>query len=135
MKAFFPNGLLHIIIFRGCLIGLTTLGVFVSLFKIYDCELVARTGAFLALVLVQLIHVFECKSETLSLLRIPFFNNKRLIMAVLISAVTIFTVIYCPTFQLLFKTVSLSLGQLLVVFLYILAVPLISSLIKFRKKK
>ena len=134
-ESVFSNGLLHIIIFRGCLIGLTTLGVFVSLFKLYDCESVARTGAFLALVLVQLIHVFECKSETLSLLRIPVFNNKRLIMAVLISAVIIFMVIYCPTFQLLFKTVSLSLGQLLVVFLYILAVPLISSLIKFRKKK
>ena len=81
----FSNGLLSKILFRGCLIGLTTLFVFSHFLQSADLA-TARTAALLTLVLTQLIHVFECKSEEKGLLHIPFFNNKKLLAAAAVSA-------------------------------------------------
>lgn len=39
----------------------------------------------MTLIVAQLFHVFECKSETHSLFGVPFFNNKKLIGAVMVS--------------------------------------------------
>ena len=75
-ESVFSNGLGFTIVIRGLLIGLCTLGVFVSLIRSSGDLLTARTGALLALVLMQLIHVFECKSETKGLFSINPLNNQ-----------------------------------------------------------
>ncbi len=110
-KNIFSQGLLSLILTRGVLIGLSTLAVFVLFMYMSGDEAVARTGAFVTLVVTQLIHVFECKSEKKSLLRIPFFNNKYLILAVLCSLIMLLGVIYVPALQGIFKTVPLDAIQ------------------------
>ena len=77
-ESVFSGGLVHTIVFRGVLIGFTTLAVFILIFRMSLSVDAARTGAFLTLVLTQLIHVFECKSETKSIFTIPYFNNIKL---------------------------------------------------------
>ena len=85
----FSNGLLKLIIFRGFLIGICTLLVFSSILFLGGNVERARTGAFLTLVLTQLIHVFECKSERKTIFEIPIFNNRPLLLAVICSTIMI----------------------------------------------
>ena len=134
-ESVFSGGLLTTILFRGCLIGLTTLAVFISFFDTYHQVDIARTAAFLTLVLTQLIHVFECKSETKSLFTVNYLNNIPLILAVLFSAAVVFGAIYIAPLQPIFSTVSLSVVDLLKIFLCCLAVPIFSAFFKLIQKR
>lgn len=135
-ESVFSQGLLSTIIFRGILIGLTTLAVFVTLFKHTGSLDVARTGAFLTLVVTQLIHVFECKSETKSIFTVPYLNNLKLIGAVIVSAAIVLIAIYLPICRPIFSTVPLDAGALGVVFIYSFITPIVSAIIhRFKRKK
>lgn len=124
----FSGGLATKIIFRGILIGLTTLGVYVGFLNNGNTIEAARTAAFVTLVATQLIHVFECKSEYLPLYRINIFNNLKLIGSVILSAGVVAASLYIPVLQRIFQTQALSLPQLLIVIATSLAVPLISGI-------
>jgi len=123
----FSGGLAGKIVFRGILIGLTTLGVYVGFLNSGNTIEVARTAAFVTLIATQLIHVFECKSEYLPLYRINIFNNLKLIGSVILSAGVVAAALYIPALQAIFQTQALSLTQLLIVIASSLAVPLISG--------
>ncbi|MDF2568316.1 MAG: ATPase, P-type (transporting), superfamily, subfamily, partial [Oscillospiraceae bacterium] len=133
----FSEGLLTTIIFRGCLIGLTTLAVFVTLYKMTMSYDLARTGAFLTLVITQLIHVFECKSETKNIFTVPYFSNMKLILAVTASALTVFATIYVDALRPIFSTVPLEKSHLVIVMGYSMIAPIISSVVGmfFNNKK
>ncbi len=136
-ESIFSNGLLGTIIFRGSLIGLTTLGIFSHLLTSTGDINTARSGAFLTLVLTQLLHVFECKSEERSIFTVSFFNNFKLIGAALLSAAIIFVAIYWPPAQFVFKTVALSRNDLLTVLLYVSFAPILSAIVQriFKREK
>jgi Ca2+-transporting ATPase len=85
------------------------------------------------LVLVQLIHVFECKSESKNLLHINIFNNVPLILAALLSFAMIVGVIYIPLLQPVFSTVALTMPAIMRVALYSLIGPVLAVII-FRNK-
>lgn len=127
-ESVFSNGLASKIIFRGILIGLTTLASFVTLFRITNNETVARSGALFALIFAQLIHVFECKSETKGLFQVPIFNNMKLVFATLFSMLTLLLVLYTPFLQNIFSTVPLTFSQVIIPILYCLITPFIVSL-------
>ena len=74
-EPFFSGGLLQRIVFRGLLIGVCTLGAFSMALRLGGTLEAARTTALCTLILSQLIHVFECKSETKSLFHLPLWNN------------------------------------------------------------
>ncbi len=132
----FSDGLLTTIIFRGCLIGLTTLAIFVTLFRMSLSVDVARTGAFLGLVMAQLIHVFECKSEVKNVFTVPYLNNIKLVLAASLSGITIFSVIYIKALRPIFSTVPLTGTHVLVVIGFCLAAPVLSAVFSlFRRKK
>lgn len=123
----FSNGLGFIIPFRGALIGATTLAVYISLLHMNGSLTEARTAAFVTLVLTQLIHVFECKSETKSLFQIPLFNNMYLVVAVLCSLAMILGVVYIPPLQSIFKTVPLDISAWMITVGLSFIVPVLAS--------
>jgi Ca2+-transporting ATPase len=123
----FSGGLLSTILFRGCLIGLTTLGVFVHFLKSYQSVDLARTAALVTLVFSQLIHVFECKSEDKTLLQIHIFNNIKLVLAVLCSAAIVFAAIYFPPFAGVMSTIPLTMRQLCEIAAYLVAAPVLAG--------
>lgn len=129
-ESFFSDGLMSKIIFRGILIGLCTLGCFTVILNMGAGLSAARTGALLTLVMSQLFHVFECKSETKNIFTVPYFNNPKLILAVLFSAAVIFASIYFPPLQAVFSTVPLNSTQLLTAFGFAISVPVIRCLFK-----
>ncbi len=124
----FSHGLLKLIVTRGVLIGISTLGVFVSiLYFLNDVEL-ARTSAFMTLVITQLIHVFECKSETRNIFEISLFDNIPLVLAVLCSIVMILAVVYVPALQGVFETKALGMSEWFLIIGFSLIVPILSSI-------
>ena len=131
----FSHGLLKLIVARGIFIGLSTLGVFVSIMYFVENVELARTGAFMTLVMTQLIHVFECKSETKNIFEIPIFNNIPLILAVLCSLVMILGVVYIPVFQTIFETVPLGFNEWLLILGFTLMGPVLSSLLGVNRKR
>lgn len=126
-EGIFSKGLAGIILFRGILIGLTTLAVYATMLYYSGDVGVARTGAFVTLVLTQLIHVFECKSETKSIFQMALFNNIYMVFAVLCSLIMILGVVYIPSLQNIFKTVPLGLNDWLVTGGLSFLVPVVAS--------
>lgn len=130
----FSNGLLSLILFRGILIGLSTLAVFTIILSITGQVDTARTGAFVTLVMTQLIHVFECKSEKKNIFEIPVLNNIALVLSVICSLAMILGVIYIPSLQSIFKTVALSADDWILVAGFSALGPVLASFIKMRKR-
>ena len=95
------------VVSRGFLIGVVTLLAFIFAYQDNPEQLeYAQTVAFATLVLAQLIHVFDCRSETSILSRNPF-GNKYLVGAVVSSLLLVLVVIYYPPLQPIFHTVSI----------------------------
>lgn len=126
-ESIFSEGLIGLIVIRGILLGISTLAVFASMLYYTNNIELSRTGAFAALVITQLIHVFECKSEEENIFKIPFLNNVYLIFAVLCSFIMMLSVIYIPLFQTVFRTTSLALNDWLLIIGFSLIGPAVSS--------
>jgi P-type Ca2+ transporter type 2C len=103
----FARGLGWKVVSRGFLIGLATLIAFMTIYYRNPDDLAyAQTVAFATLVLAQLIHVFDCRSEKSIFSRNPF-GNKYLVWAVLSSLIMVLGVIYYPPLQPIFHTVAI----------------------------
>lgn len=114
----FARGLGWKIISRGLLIGLTTLAAFwLTLQENPDDLIRAQTIAFTTLVMAQLIHVFDCRSDVSIFSRNPF-ENKWLVAAVLVSLVMMLGVMYIEALQPIFRTVGLTVQEWLFVLLF-----------------
>lgn len=135
-EGIFSDGLLSTIVFRGILIGFTTLAIFTSFYRSTADLTVARTGALTTLVLTQLIHVFECKREDEGIFRINLLDNWKLIAAVLFSAFVLVLSINLPVCNLLFQTTTLTWRQIGQIAAYCATVPVLSSLsISYQHKR
>ncbi len=111
----FSRGLGWKIISRGFLIGTVTLLAFwIALNDNPDNLVKAQTIAFSTLVMAQLIHVFDCRSERSVLHRNPF-ENVYLVFAVLSSVLLLLVVIYIPGLHAVFHTVPLLIRDWLLV--------------------
>lgn len=127
---FFSKGLLRKIITRGILIGLCTLGCFTYLLQMGVAIETARTAALVTLIMSQLIHVFECRSEEKSIFALNPFGNKALIWSVLASALALAASIYLVPLQSVMQTVALSGHEMLISLAFAAAVPIVSGIVQ-----
>lgn len=132
-ESIFARGLKEKIIIRGSLIGICTVLAFI-VGSYYGMSLEAsRTLALSTLIMSQLIHVFECRSEKHSIFEIKFFTNIYLVFSVLISVVMLLSILYVPFMQSVFHTVPLNLGQWLIVVFFSGTIALINSIYLYFK--
>ncbi|HHU91315.1 MAG TPA: cation-translocating P-type ATPase [Clostridiaceae bacterium] len=134
-ESIFAHGLSGVIIIRGILIALSTLASFIIVLANSKNIVAARTAALVTLVLSQLIHVFECKSETRGLFEIRLFSNMYLVLAVISSVIMLLGVIYLPFMIPIFGTVPLNLNEWLISGGISLLVPIIFSIWRDIKNK
>ncbi len=133
---FFSGGLLHKIIIRGILIGICTLGCFAySLMYIGTDLSTARTCALVTLIASQLIHVFECRSEYVSIFRMNPFKNLWLLLAVIVSAAVTALCIYLPQASIVMETIPLSPAEMAWSLIFAAAVPIVSGLLMLILRK
>jgi Ca2+-transporting ATPase len=103
----FARGLGWKVISRGFLIGVVTLLSFMIVYNNEASKLsYAQTVAFATLVMAQLIHVFDCRSERSVLSRNPF-GNKFLVWSVISSLALVILVIYYQPLQPIFHTLPI----------------------------
>ena len=134
-EGIFARGLWEKIIVRGCLIGICTLLSFM-VGRYYGMDLATcRTIALCTLVMSQLLHVFECRSERHSIFEINILSNIYLLGAVLVSITMICCILYIPFLKGIFNTVALNLGQWLLVIFFSGIIFLINSVYLLIKSK
>ncbi len=134
-EGIFARGLWEKIIVRGCLIGVCTLLSFM-VGRYYGMNLATcRTIALCTLVMSQLLHVFECRSERHSIFEINVLSNIYLLGAVIVSITMGCCILYIPFLKGIFNTVSLNLGQWLLVIFFSGIIFLINSVYLLIKSK
>lgn len=129
-ESFFSGGLGFKIIFRGIMIGLCTLGSFMLILKSGAGISTARTAGLMTLVISQLLHVFECKDEKGNIFTVPYFNNIKLIFAVLVSGIIIFASVYFPPLRTIFETVPLNAEELGISLGFAFIMPIINCIVR-----
>ena len=132
----FSRGLGWKVVSRGFLIGIVTLLSFMIVYGNDPSKLqYAQTVAFATLVMAQLIHVFDCRSEKSVLSRNPF-GNPYLVWAVISSLLLMLVVIYYPPLQPIFHTLPiLAKDWLLIVGLSSIPTFLLAGTFLLRKTK
>ncbi len=123
-EGIFGRGLGLKIMFQGVMIGAVTLLVYILKLKTGGL-MEARTAAFATLVFAQLFFVFQCRSESKSLLQLNPFQNRYLLGAAFVSSAMQVMVIMIPWFQRIFYTTSLKASD----WWMILALTLLSTII------
>ncbi|WP_242144505.1 MULTISPECIES: calcium-translocating P-type ATPase, SERCA-type [unclassified Bacillus cereus group] len=133
----FARGLAWKIVSRGFLIGSVTLLAFIIAYNQHPNELkYAQTVAFATLVLAQLIHVFDCRSEHSVFHRNPF-GNIYLVGAVIVSILLMLVVIYYSPLQPIFSTLPIQARDWLLI-VGLSSIPtflLVGSLLTGNKEK
>lgn len=107
-ESVFSRGLSRKIIGRGIQIGLSTALVFAAVYLLKDDLALARTMALTTLVFSQLFHVYDCRSEVLTIFELGFFSNKYLLLATVLSGMMHIAIIYVPFLSDIFCTVPLT---------------------------
>ncbi|GKU23598.1 calcium-translocating P-type ATPase, SERCA-type [Clostridium folliculivorans] len=134
-ESVFSRGLTEKIVVRGTLIGICTLFSFmVGIYYGWDLN-TSRTLALSTLVMSQLIHVFECRSERHSIFEIKFLTNPYLVGAVSISVTMLLSILYIPFLQSIFHTTPLTIGQWLIVLFFSGVIAFINSVYLYIKVK
>ncbi|WP_300380957.1 calcium-translocating P-type ATPase, SERCA-type [Clostridium sp.] len=134
-EGIFARGLWSKITVRGVLIGVCTLLAFMSgRFKGMDLA-TCRTVALTTLVMSQLFHVFECRSERHSIFEIKILSNPYLLLSVIVSVIMVCSILYIPFLARVFDTVPLHFGQWSIVLFYSGIIFLINSVYLFIKSK
>ena len=134
-ESVFARGLKEKIMLRGSLIGVCTVLAFL-VGKYYGMSLEAcRTLALGTLVMSQLLHVFECRSENHSIFEIKLFTNMYLVGAVIVSITMLLSIIYVPFFQGVFHTVPLNLAQWTIILFFSGTIAFINSLYLFARRR
>lgn len=76
----------------------------------------ARTGAFVVMAWTQLFNVLNMRSLKASVFEIGLFSNKWVILALLLSVLLMFGVLFIPVIQRIFSFVTLSALEMFVLF-------------------
>ena len=133
--SFASGGLWARITLRGLLIGACTLGCFVYTLRLgYDIP-AARTSALVTLILSQLIHVFECRSERKSVFTMNPFGNPALLMSVILSAGVTAACIWWQPLGTVMQTAALEPIMLLPAVIFAAAVPFAAGILGMFTKK
>lgn len=127
-ESIFARGLKEKIIIRGSLIGVCTVLSFLVGEVLKLPMRTCRTIALGTLIMSQLIHVFECRSEKHSIFEIKLFTNMYLVIAVSVSVIMLIAVIYIPFLQGVFHTNSLNLLQWGIILIFSCVISIINSL-------
>ena len=116
-EGIFSRGLARKITTRGVLIGISTALVFGLSLHLHGDLARAQTMAFGTLVLCQLFHVFDCRSEVMGVVEKGVLTNPLLLASVGVSLVLVLVSIYIPFLQVLFGNVPLNLRQWVIIIL------------------
>jgi Ca2+-transporting ATPase len=110
-EGIFSRGLGWHILWVGVLMGVVSLGAGFGYWRASHAEW--QTMIFTTVTLAQMGHVLALRASRESVFRAGLFTNRLLIAAIALTTLSQMAVVYLPFLQGIFKTVSLTPGQLL----------------------
>ena len=121
-EGIFNRQMIQQTMFSGVTMGLLAFGLFsYTLNSLGFSELHSRSLTFTLMVLLENVHVFNCRSEQTSAFRVPLSRNWYIIGGVLLAQLIHITAINLPFMQKILGTDTISLGE----WWYILPIALI----------
>ncbi|MDD3428777.1 MAG: cation-translocating P-type ATPase [Oscillospiraceae bacterium] len=124
-QGLFAEGLMTMILVRGFLLGVAISGTYWLVLQMGASLIVARSAAFLSMVLSQMIHIFECRGNGLH-----FSDNWCLFFATLASVAITLATVYVPFLQPIFCTEAVTGSFLIPVIGGMLLGPVATSVLR-----
>ena len=142
-KGVFTKGMTWRIIYQGVMIGLLTLVAFMiglaTTTPIEGLNLdqskieVGQTMAFVTLALSELVHVFNVRNNKQSIFKGKVFNNSKLILAVIASALLMIVILSVPVLRTIFSIPVLPMSNVVELVILILSPIFIVEIFKLLK--
>ena len=137
-SSIFTKGMIWRVVYQGIMIGTITLIAYcIGLATPNQSEHmrleIAQTMAFTVLAFSQLVHVFNIRDNKLSIFKTGIFDNKKLILATIVSAMMMFVILLVPSLRNVFSIVELPMENVLEVILLVFSPVLIVEIFKLLK--
>jgi magnesium-transporting ATPase (P-type) len=136
-EGIFNRQMIQQTLLSGVTMGLIAFGLFsYGLNNLGFSELHSRSLAFTLMVLLENVHVFNCRSEQTSAFRVPLSRNWFIIGGVILAQLIHITAINLPFMQKILGTDAISIGEwwrILVVSIILLVVMEIFKIVKRRR--
>ena len=130
------SGTLLVIGAQGVMLGAISLGAFAySLYALHREVEQARTVAFTVMVMVQLVHAFNCRSERLSLFQVGMWTNRPLLLSFSLSLGIQVAVLTIPAAASIFKVAPLPIEDWALMGVMSLLPLLLMELIKALRRR
>lgn len=101
--------LTKLLFFRAPIMAAGIIGIFIYEINRGMPLVYCRSVAFTTLAVTQWLNGINCRSDTKSIFKMPFFGNKYLLLSLTLAIILHFAVLYIPFFQNVFSTIALSL--------------------------
>ncbi len=132
----FNKELISEILFSAFSISVIVFMVWIYLLRVLNYDVVVARSYIMALmVFIQNIHVFNCRSESKSILEIPFKNNKLIFYGVFVTLILQILVMEIPLFNNLLQIRSVPFLHLIILFLLAFSILYIVEIYKYFKFK
>jgi magnesium-transporting ATPase (P-type) len=136
-EGIFNRQMIQQTLISGATMGLIAFGLFYyGLNNLGFSELHSRSLAFTLMVLLENVHVFNCRSEQTSTFRVPLSRNWFIIGGVILAQLIHITAINLPFMQKILGTDAISIGEwwrILLISIILLVVMEIFKMVKRRR--
>ena len=144
-KGVFTKGMIWRVVYQGVMIGIITLAAFViglgtknvpvieGLTEQEERVEIGQTMAFVVLALSELVHVFNIRNNKESIFKTKIFNNGKLILAILVSAILMFVILLIPGLRTIFSIPVLPMSNILEIVILVLLPMVIVEIFKLFK--
>ena len=143
-KGVFTKSMTWRVIYQGVMIGLLTLVAFmiglatttepIGALSLDESKIeVGQTMAFATLALSELVHVFNIRNNKKSIFKTKIFNNKKLILAVIASAILMFIILGVPALRNIFSIPVLPTANIIELICLVFAPVVIVEIFKLLK--
>ena len=140
----FTKGMTWRIVYQGAMIGLLTFAAFIIGLATTTSSLdgltleeskieVGQTMAFITLAFSELVHVFNIRNNKLSVFKTKVFNNSKLVLAILASALLMIGILLIPSLREVFSIPVLPKNNIIEILGLVFAPLVIVEIMKFLK--
>ncbi|MDO9573135.1 MAG: HAD-IC family P-type ATPase [Candidatus Omnitrophota bacterium] len=103
------KSLVKLLLFRAPIMAAGIIGLFIYEINRGMPLVYCRSVAFTVLAVTQWLNGINCRSDTKSIFKMPFFGNKYLLLGLTLAIILHLAVLYVPFLQNIFSTIALSL--------------------------
>ena len=130
----FDSLMISEIVVSATVMSLIEFIIYLFLYKIKKMDIVSvRSYLLTFMVFVENIHIFNCRSEKISIFKIPLNNNIFLILSIFITTIIQIIIVSNNFLSNILHLTTISLESILILFLF--TIPLIIMMEAFKKKE